>query len=297
MITVLDGAMGGEIQRRVPAAAHGLWSATALLDHPQMVVDIHREYIDAGATIVTTNTYSTVPSYLGKAGLAERYPELTASAARLARRAVAESGAAEGEVLVAGSLPPLSESYRADLVPDAEAALPIYGTMVKAMVDYVDLFLCETMASAAEARHAASQALAFGEGKPVYVSWTLAETPGEGLRSGETIGEAFSRLDDLRLDAFLFNCTHPEAIEVAIGELTELTDKPIGCYPNRLNRVPEGWTLDNELNTGLRPDLPEDVYVASILRCIEQGASIVGGCCGIGPGYIRALVERLGANR
>lgn len=283
--------MGGEIQRRVPAAAHGLWSANALLDHPQMVVNIHREYIDAGAIIITTNTYSTVPSYLGKADLAERYPELTALAARLARQAVAESGASE--VLVAGALPPLSESYRADLVPEADEALPIYENMVKAMVADVDLFVCETMSSADEARHAASQALAFGEGKPVYVSWTLSETPGDGLRSEETIAEAFSRLSDLSIDAFLFNCTHPEAIEVGIGELAQLTDKPIGCYPNRLNRVPEGWTLDNEATTGLRSDLPEDVYVASMLRCIEQGASIVGGCCGIGPADIRALVERL----
>ena len=289
MITILDGGMGGEIQRRVPEAAHGLWSAAALIDNPEMVTEIHQEYIAAGATVITTNTYSTIPSYLGKGGLAHRYVELTEKAARLAREAAPEGGG----VLVAGSLPPLSESYRADLVPNPEESMPVYRNMVQAMAEHVDLFLCETMASAEEAHTAASAALDLGGGKPVFVSWTLHEKPGSGLRSGESVTEAYGRLDGLAIDAFLFNCTHPEAIEVALTELGALTDKPVGCYPNRLNAVPEGWTLDNEVVTGVRRDLPREAYVASILRCIDAGATIVGGCCGIGPGDIRALRERL----
>ena len=291
MITILDGGMGGEIQSRVAGAAHGLWSATALVEDPQLVVDLHREFIDAGAGVITTNTYSTVPSYLGKGGMADRYEELTALAAGLARRAADESDRA---VQVAGALPPLSESYRADLVPARDDAAPIYSRMVQAMANDVDLFLCETMSCAREARNAAEQALAHGGGKPVYVSWTLNETSGLGLRSGETVAEAFAALADLDIAAFLFNCTHPEAIETGIVELRSLTDKPIGCYPNRLNRVPSGWTLDNEINTGLRRDLSEELYVTSILRSIGSGATIVGGCCGIGPSYIRALASRVG---
>ena len=292
MITILDGGMGGEIQRRMPAAATGVWSAMALLERPDMVVDIHREYIAAGADVITTNTYSTIPSYLGKAGLEGRCRELTALAGRLAREAAAEGGTGARRVRVAGSLPPLSESYRADLVPPAAEALPVYEDMVEALADDVDVFLCETMSSAAEARHAASAAVE--SGKPVYVAWTLDETPGAGLRSGESVARALAELDDMAIDAYLFNCTHPEAIEVGIGELAALTDKPIGCYPNRLNRVPEGWTLDNDVVTGRR-DLPRQHYVASMLRCIERGASIVGGCCGIGPADIGALAAMLEA--
>ena len=289
MVTILDGGLGGEIQRRVPRAAHGLWSATVLIDNPELVTQIHREYIDAGAQVITTNTYSTIPSYLGKGGLADRDVELTEAAAKLARQAAPEGG----DVMVAGALPPLSESYRADLVPSPEEATPVYENMVRAMAAHVDLFLCETMACAEEAHTAAQAALKLGGGKPVYVSWTLKEEPGTGLRSGETVTTALRRLDGMAIDAFLFNCTHPEAIEAAMTELRPLTDKPAGCYPNRLNAVPEGWTLDNEVVTGTRKDLPCDLYVASILRCIDAGASIVGGCCGIGPADIRALSERL----
>ena len=287
-ITVLDGGMGGEIQARIPEAAHGLWSATALLDAPELVVELHREFIDAGADIITTNTYATVPSYLGKGGMADRFEELTGLAARLARKAASQGG---GQVRVAGSLPPLDESYRFDLVHEDDEAAPIYRRMVRAMAADVDLFLCETMSCAREARCAAAEALGHGGGKPVYVAWTLGEEPGTGLRSGETVAEAFAALDGLDVASFLFNCTHPEAIEAGLVELRALTDKPLGCYPNRLNRVPAAWTLDNERVIGLRDDLPVELYVESIQRSIECGATIVGGCCGIGPRYIQAMSE------
>ena len=290
MVTLLDGGMGREIQQRRPKAAHGLWSAGVLADEPDLVVEIHREYIDAGASVITTNNYSTIPSYLGKAGMEDRYRELTKLAAALARRAVRESGK---DVAIAGSLPPLEESYRADLVPPPDVARPIYEGVVEALRDDVDLYVCETMSSAAEAHTAASAALAHGQGRPVYVSWTLDETSGRGLRSGETVRQAVAALAGLDVEGYLFNCTHPEAIETGLHELKALTAKPIGCYPNRLNKVPDGWTLDNEITTGLRGDLPQEIYVAAMLRCIDAGASIVGGCCGIGPSDIRALGERL----
>ena len=156
MVTLLDGGMGREIQVRRPGAAHGLWSASVLLDEPDLVVEIHREYIDAGAVVITTNNYSTIPSYLGKAGMQGRYRELTRLAATLARRAVRESGE---DVAVAGSLPPLDESYRDDLVPPPEVAQPIYQGVVEALRDEVDLFVCETMSSAVEAHTAACAAL------------------------------------------------------------------------------------------------------------------------------------------
>ena len=76
-ITLLDGGMGDEIATRLKGAGTGLWSANALLECPQLVVDIHKEYIAAGARIIITNTYSTIPHYLGKEGMAHRYVELT----------------------------------------------------------------------------------------------------------------------------------------------------------------------------------------------------------------------------
>jgi hypothetical protein len=109
--------MGAELIKRGLTPRTGLWSARALLDEPEGVVQVHAEYIEAGASVITTNSYSTIPSYLAKADMAESYQELTVVAAKLARRA---ADAAAIPVRVAGCLPPLDESYRHDLVPEDE---------------------------------------------------------------------------------------------------------------------------------------------------------------------------------
>ena len=102
---------------------------------------------------------------------------------------------------------------------------------------------------------------------------------------------AFDALSQLEIAGFLFNCAFPEAIEAALRELRPLTDKPLGCYPNRTDRIPDGWTLDNDVQLGRRADIDEQYFVAMSQRCIDAGATIVGGCCSIGPTYIKALAE------
>jgi len=289
-VTVLDGGMGGELQKRVSTSGKGLWSATALIDAPDVVIDVHREFIEAGARMIITNSYCTIPSYLGKENLESEYIRLTRLAGKLARQA---ADAGNEAVLVAGSIPPLSESYRPDLVPSKDIAGPVYRNMVDALEPFVDLFICETMSSAIEAEQAAAQAKQYGGGKPVYVAWTLNEEPGSGLRSGESLEEAFLKIDYLDVDGYMLNCTCPEVIESGLIELKGLTSKPLGCYANRMGKVPEGWTLDNELYTGRRTDVTTDYFVDQCIRAAEAGASIIGGCCGIGPTDIQALTEAL----
>ncbi|MDE0272359.1 MAG: homocysteine S-methyltransferase family protein [Gammaproteobacteria bacterium] len=287
MTIILDGGMGSELIRRGVGDARGLWSARALLEAPEAVVEVHRDYMAAGAEIIITNTYSTIPSYLGKLGMERRWLELTELAGKLARSAVDGSAS---KALVAGSLPPLSESYRADLVPPDADAQPLYRQMVEALDPYVDLFICETMSSAREARNAASMARRHST-KPVHVSWTLAEAAGAGLRSGETLAAALDGVADLVPDALLFNCTSPQAIASGLAQLAELTDKPLGAYPNRFS-VPDGWTLDGDAQT-VRRELSVEAFVNHALQWRELGASLIGGCCGIGPEYISAAADRL----
>jgi S-methylmethionine-dependent homocysteine/selenocysteine methylase len=93
------------------------------------------------------------------------------------------------------------------------------------------------------------------------------------------------------LTLFLFNCTDPQAITRGLLELADLTDKPIGAYPNSFH-VPEGWTLDNDIPVERR-DLHEHEFVDLAGKWFDIGATIVGGCCGIGPGHIGALSEKI----
>ena len=291
MVTVMDGGMGRELIRRGAALRSGLWSAKALLEAPGIVAEVHRDYIAAGARVITTNSYSCVPSYLGKTGESHRYAELAGLSGQLARKAA--DGSAE-PVQVAGSLPPLDESYRPDLVIDDSEARPIYAALARALEPHVDLFLCETMSCIRESRNAADAALAAGVSRslPVYVAWTLDEEPGTGLRSGESIQEAHAALADLPLAGFLFNCTHSDAIEAGIEQISQLTDLPTGGYPNRFN-VPKGFTLDGEVSVQARKDFETEQFVLAAERFIERGASYVGGCCGIGTEDIAALTEHL----
>lgn len=294
-VTVMDGGMGAELAHRgvIRESDDGLWSAQALIDAPDTVVAAHRDFIAAGAGMIITNSYACVPEWLAKAGIADRYAELAAESGRLARIAASE---ADAEVLVAGGLPPLALSYQADMVPDAAAARPIYEGLARALEPFVDLFICETMSSIRESETAvgAAKSAAADRGLPVYVAWTLDERPGQGLRSGESVADAWAALAELETDGFLFNCTHPDAIEAAVLEIASLTDKPTGGYPNRFD-VPQGWTGESS-QLRHRTDFGTEQFVAAALRWVELGATVVGGCCRITPADIAALSDRLGRN-
>lgn len=284
---ILDGGMGHLLGTRGVSTHDDLWSARALLDAPDSVLKAHADYLTAGASIITTNTYSTVPAYLVKAGLAGSYLELTELAGQLARQAAC---AHDGPALVAGALPPLSESYRPDLVLPADEAAPIYSSLVGALAPYVDLWLCETMSSVAEALVAS--AATTGE-LPLYVSFTLDERPGQGLRSGESVTTAVEAFADRSVSGFLFNCTSGEAIEAAVAEAVSITGAAVGGYPNVYD-IPPNWTLDNDLGVEMREDRSLESFVAWGERMIEAGATIVGGCCGVGPDEIAALRRAIG---
>src|SRR5512146_1125855 len=140
---VLDSAMGSELERRGLELDVPLWSARALVEAPDLVAAIHRENVDAGADVLTANTFRTTRTALDESGNADRAEELTRFAARLAREAV---GPAKRPVLVAGSVAPLFDCYRPDLVPEdvrplEEAHAELAGTLASAGVD---LLLLET---------------------------------------------------------------------------------------------------------------------------------------------------------
>lgn len=144
-ISILDGGMGSELITRGVISSDGLWSAKALMDAPSAVQQVHADYIDAGARTIITNSYSCVPSDLGKAELAAEYEAYAAASGRIARQAVEAGGQ---PVKVAGSLPPLAESYRWDLVPPDAESRAIYKKLACALEPYVDLFVYETMSCA-----------------------------------------------------------------------------------------------------------------------------------------------------
>ncbi len=283
----LDGALGSILLDRANKSSSGLWSAQFLFDDPEAIKSLYEEYIGAGSDLITTNTYSTIPSYLNKEKISAKMPELVDIAGKLAK----EVADRHEHVRVAGSLPPLEESYRPDLVLTEGEALPIYKTLIEGLLPYVDIFLCETISSVQETQNVLKALDLYNKEIPIWLSWTLKEDKKDLLRSGESIEEAFKFAEKYNPEAYLFNCTDPNAISSGLEVLQRLTDKPIGGYPNVFS-VPDGWTLDNDVVT-LKNDLTKKSFSSFCQTWKENGASIFGGCCGIGPELMAEMISSL----
>ncbi|MFN0178070.1 MAG: homocysteine S-methyltransferase family protein [Gemmatimonadales bacterium] len=281
-VTLLDGAMGTELRARgvhVRDYKSSLWSALACVEAPDAVTQLHREYIDAGADIITVNNYAVTPVLLAREGMEDALETLTAKASQCA---LAARDSARRPVRVAGSLPPLNTSFAANLVGDVDSNVAGYRRMVAALHPYVDVYLCETLSTADEARAAAVAAQE--SGKPFMVSWTIERT-GQFLRGGDTFERAVARLQDFAPDALLVNCTSCNATTAAIRRLRQLTDLPIGGYANPVLEEPEGGEPESTIAAPIGPE----EYAAAAKGWVDDGATVIGGCCDTNPDFIAAL--------
>ena len=217
---LLDGGMGRELRNRGVPIPDTIWSANALLVAKDTVLQIHKDYIEAGADIITTNTYGVIKSDLKKEGIEDKFVELNRLAGKLA---ITASRSSEEGVAVAASLPPLRGSYRPDLVGKFDELVPLYREQAEILEPYCDLFLCETMSLGEEARAAATAASEFG--RPVWVSFTLPEDKsGQAAQrrdhrrgGGEAEGPAGVRHPGQLLRAREHRCRHAGAGEAGQG--------------------------------------------------------------------------------
>jgi S-methylmethionine-dependent homocysteine/selenocysteine methylase len=296
---ILDGGTGRELKRRGAPVRNTIWSAASLLEAPDAVVAVHRDYIESGAEIITTGNYTAIPHILAEENLQDRFVGLTVLAGQLAQEARNRSRhPGDRPVRIAGCLPPLVSSYRPDLVLTESEMLPLYRQVVAALNPFVDLFLCETMSSSREA-HAAAQA-AVEVGRPVWVSFTLEDTPSGKLRSGESLVDAVTALDAMPVAAFLVNCSPPESIKEGVRCLQQrlqgkTPERFWGAYPNAYQPIPPDYRPGGP-QTQLRDDISPENFVQFARGIMENGAKVVGGCCGIGPEYIRALWDACHGN-
>lgn len=291
--------MGEELFRRGVPDDRTIWSARALIQerYHDIVRQAHEDFIHAGAQHITTSNYAVTPGV----GLTDRIEDLTAVAGRIARQARDRSAQlGRAAVRICGSLPPLVESYRPDLVLPPEQAMRLYARIARALHPSADVFLAETMSSIAEALSAVRGAREVDPDREIWVSWTLGS--GGRLRSGEPVVAAADSLIAEGASAILFNCSEPEAIAIALSELQAATDLAarrraarvrLGAYANRLTPVPADFALaGSTAPQAMRDDLDAPRYADHAERWVALGAELVGGCCGIGPEYIRELARR-----
>lgn len=303
-VTLLDGGMGRELKRMGAPFRQPEWSALALIESPDDVRRAHAAFIAAGADVVTTNTYAVVPFHIGAERFRSEGFQLAELAGRLARAA---AGQAVRPVEVAGSLPPPCGSYRAEWF-DAARARPIVRTLIDALEEHVDLWLAETLSCVAEAELVrellgpATNARA----KPLWLSFTLedaaAGTAPALLRSGERVSTAVATAIRLGAAAVLFNCSQPEVMGAAVSEALRVREAAgagaerlrVGVYANAFPPVQAADAAANAELSDIRADLTPAAYQRWARDWVARGASIIGGCCGIGPEHIAML--RTGAS-
>ncbi|MFT6896163.1 MAG: S-methylmethionine-dependent homocysteine/selenocysteine methylase [Paraglaciecola sp.] len=288
IITLLDGGMGQEMLRRSSRAITPLWSADIMLHEPMIVRDLHRDFIESGARVITLNTYTATPERLARENELASLEGLHQSAMNAALDAI--DLAQCNDVAIAGCLPPLVASYRPDVSLSFEASLASYRRLVELQSPASNVFLCETMSSITEATAACTAGLE--SGKPVWVALSISDTQPGQLRSGEWLTDALKAVESLGPDAILLNCSLPEVINASWPQLIN-TKQKIGAYANGFKSVaalhPGGTVEQLEARTNLNPQQ----YAEHAMGWAKNGASIIGGCCEIGPAHIKVLHERL----
>jgi len=169
---------------------------------------------------------------------------------------------------------------------------------VREQAPLVDLWLAETQSSIDEAKLVADVLDAHGQSAPWWLSFTLDDGDDVDheprLRSGELVVEATRAAEDLGADVLLFNCSQPEVMEPAIAAAASATRLPIGVYANSFVMEID----ESAANAGMhniRDDVTPDAYLELARRWVAAGASVVGGCCGIGPEHVSALSAQLSA--
>ncbi len=288
-VILLDGGMGQELVKRSQEPPTALWSTRVLIDQPEIVQAVHEEYIDAGARIITLNSYAVLRDRLARFGIEDRLAELQLAACRLANRARDAKGV---DVAIAGSLGPLGWSYRPDLTFPEDEAAEVYAEIARIQAPHVDLIICETMSSIGQARGALKGATVAN--RPVWLSVSVGDHDGSYLRSGELVASLVASVADLRCDGFLINCSLPEAVGQGIPLLPR-NGLPTGGYGNGFHAIaPEyvvqGATVDELVH---RHDMTPEIYAEHALKWVADGATVVGGCCETGPAHIAHLRDRL----
>ncbi|MCM1173907.1 MAG: homocysteine S-methyltransferase family protein [Blautia sp.] len=277
----LDGATGSNLLKRgMPA---GVCPEKWILEHPEVLIGLQREFIEAGSNILYAPTFSANRIKLKEYGLEGQIREMNHQLAAVSKEAAA------GKALVAGDITMTGEQLSPMGKMDFEELISIYKEQIGFLVEAgVDLLIVETMMSLQETRAALIAAKEICD-LPVMATMTF-ETDGRTLYGTDAVTAAVV-LESLGAAAVGANCsTGPDKMEGIIRAMADVTTVPIIAKPNA--GLP---CLDEDGQTVY--DMKEPEFAEGMKLLVGAGASIVGGCCGTSPSYIHAAREAVGQIR
>ena len=283
---ILDGGTATELREAAddrPELQERLWGTGALVRAPDDVLRVHRHYVDVGCDVISTDTWGLPTALrderpqLWEADRPVHWMDVARRGVQLARRATAEAGR-DGECAVAFSL-------NGDVdTPEGAETIRLLARVFED--DPPDIILLETLSLVRGTTYATVERL-LATGIPVWLSFRRCRSGvcgvyGEhwGGPEGDAFGRAARRFEQMGVDALLVNCIPPDHVGGMLSWMRDFTDLPLGVYPNLGYLSTAGWRTEAGVGGA--------EYAQMALAWREEGAQIIGGCCGVGPEHVAA---------
>ena len=281
---IMDGAMGSEIIRRGLELPEHIWSAAANLTSPELVLEIHKEYVDAGADYISSNTFRTTPRAYSKVDQRKEKGDGKQDAEKRAKESMKiavenAKKAAGNKTQILGSIAPLEDCYSPEMFPGKDIAITEFHQLGEWFTDTgLDVLLLETMNSIAETEVGLIALQGFE--LPLWVSFVLKDDT--HLLSGDKLVDALILIQNYPVEMALLNCNPLQRTENALIHLAENWAGKWGIYPNLgIGEPSPGGRIAEFESMGN--------FIAVMENAIEMGASVVGACCGSSLEHINVL--------
>jgi S-methylmethionine-dependent homocysteine/selenocysteine methylase len=291
-VLLLDGGTGTELEKRGARMDGVNWSGASVLMHPEIVRQVHEDYIRAGAEIIITNSFATSRHVLENSGVGHMFLKVNKQAATLAAQArdnCREEGV-ERPIYVAGSISTFNAGLDRQSKPPKSMATANYRDQAEILMEAgTDFIILEMVREIEPATHAVEGILAAGA--PFWLGFSC-----QGARDGEpllwdnkeeTLAQAVDALSPMGASLLAVMHTLTEETATAFQTLSAHGSGPFGVYSHSGTFTMPHWNF--------RDMIPPQDYAAHALEWVKAGAQVVGGCCGIGPEHIQALREQLPA--
>jgi homocysteine S-methyltransferase len=293
---ILDGGIGTELERLGAPMDHEAWCAVALETHPQLVRDVHRSYIEAGADIITVNTYAATRHALTNGGMEKNFTSWNKLAVQLARETL-DASAVDRNILIAGSVS--NFGHFNDQYTDKQLA-PNFRDQAEILIENgVDFIILESLGAKTSTIVTALNAISEFD-VPIWVAVSCAEDHDSGQLflgieesridshrplAHQELGEAIDTIMDTAGSALLVMHSTVDTTLPALQLMQSHYDGLRGAYPNAGYWLRPEWAFVDQIS-------PQN-YLDRARKWLDTGARIVGGCCGIGPDHIAALSKGL----
>ena len=292
---ILDGGMGQELIKKGLKPRGTLWSASALIEekYHQLVTDTHLDFINAGADVIVTATFTARRIRLIENKCEEHFEHINTKAVELALKA---RDISKKKILVAGGLPNQYQTYNENLGDDLNLIEKNFYDQAKLLKSNIDFFYLDVMGSGKECEIALKTIKSFN--LPVLVGVHIRKNG--KLPSGENISDIVKKYKEENWLGIIAACVHPESYEIIIKELKNL-DIPYGFKLNAFKNIPDDYAArepsiwgkggNPTKILGSREDITESKFYEFVKKFKDAGATILGGCCEIRPSHISKIAN------